>query len=268
MTYKAISLGWGVQSFTLAAMSALGILPKVDVAIHADTEHEMAGTYEFARQWTGWLEGHGVKVATVRNTKSGGTNVVARDSTATVPAVMIPAFTISAEGKRGKVHRQCTRAWKIDPVRRYLQAHRAKQPVDLWLGISTDEWHRAKDANVKYITHTHPLLDLDMSRNDCLQWLAEHDLPAPGKSSCTFCPLHNKAAWQAMKRAGGADWEDAIRVDASVRDVRLPGQMFVHSKCIPLVDAVPISEDYGYTQLAMLGSDDDDAECDSGFCFL
>jgi hypothetical protein len=97
MTYKAISLGWGVQSFTLAAMSALGILPKVDVAIHADTEHEMAGTYEFARQWTGWLEGHGVKVATVRNTKSGGTNVVARDSTATVPAVMIPAFTISAE---------------------------------------------------------------------------------------------------------------------------------------------------------------------------
>jgi hypothetical protein len=36
MIYTAISLGWGVQSFTLAAMVALGELPPVDVAIHAD----------------------------------------------------------------------------------------------------------------------------------------------------------------------------------------------------------------------------------------
>lgn len=48
----AISLGWGVQSFTLAAMSALGELPAVDVAIHADTTHEASGTYAFAARWT------------------------------------------------------------------------------------------------------------------------------------------------------------------------------------------------------------------------
>ena len=49
---KAISLGWGVQSFTLAAMSALGELEPVDVAIHADTTHESKLTYEFAARWT------------------------------------------------------------------------------------------------------------------------------------------------------------------------------------------------------------------------
>ena len=32
---KIISLGWGVQSFTLAAMVALGELEPVDFAIHA-----------------------------------------------------------------------------------------------------------------------------------------------------------------------------------------------------------------------------------------
>ena len=32
-----INLGWGIQSFTMAAMSALGTLPRVDAAIHADT---------------------------------------------------------------------------------------------------------------------------------------------------------------------------------------------------------------------------------------
>ncbi len=48
-----ISLGWGVQSFTLAAMSALGDLPRIDAAVHADTTHESILTYEFASRWTG-----------------------------------------------------------------------------------------------------------------------------------------------------------------------------------------------------------------------
>ena len=62
----AISLGWGTQSFALAAMSALGELPPVDVAIHADTGYERAATYAFAAKWTPWLEERGVRVVTVR----------------------------------------------------------------------------------------------------------------------------------------------------------------------------------------------------------
>ena len=60
-----ISLGWGVQSWVLAAMSALGELPKVDLVIHADTTWERSATYDFARQWTPWLQRHGIKVITV-----------------------------------------------------------------------------------------------------------------------------------------------------------------------------------------------------------
>ena len=37
---RVISLGWGVQSFTLAAMVALGELEPIDAAIHADTTHD------------------------------------------------------------------------------------------------------------------------------------------------------------------------------------------------------------------------------------
>ena len=57
-----LSLGWGVQSWTLAAMAALGELPGLDVAIHADTTHERQATYAFAAQWTPWLAARGVKV--------------------------------------------------------------------------------------------------------------------------------------------------------------------------------------------------------------
>ena len=65
--FVAISLGWGVQSMTLAAMSALGDLPPVDVAIHADTTHERSATYAYAQRWTPWLEARGVRVVTVSN---------------------------------------------------------------------------------------------------------------------------------------------------------------------------------------------------------
>ena len=50
--YTVLSLGWGVQSFTLAAMAALGEIVKPDVCIHADTTHEFSGTYKFAKEWT------------------------------------------------------------------------------------------------------------------------------------------------------------------------------------------------------------------------
>lgn len=255
----ALSMGWGLQSFTLAAT---GKLPGVDVAIHSDTRHERAATYAFAAQWAPWLEERGVKVATVSNTARGGTEVVIGGN-----ETPIPARTLH-NGSQGRMHRQCTNTWKIQPIRRYLQERRHGAPVELWLGISTDEFHRAKDADVAYITHKFPLLELGMSRADCLTWLAAHNLPAPSKSSCVFCPFLNKRAWQEMKREGGADWQHAVEADSAIRDVRLPGQLFVHPRLLPLPQAVVIAEDSGYSQLAMLASDDDDAECDSGHCFL
>ena len=44
-----LALGWGVQSFTIAAMCALGEIIGLTLAIHADTGHESSFTYDFAR---------------------------------------------------------------------------------------------------------------------------------------------------------------------------------------------------------------------------
>lgn len=251
-----------MQSWTLAAMSALGELPRVDVAIHSDTTHERSATYAFAAQWTPWLEAHGVMVTTVVNGGREGTDIVIGGG-----KIPIPAHTTSPKGK-GRIRRQCTGAWKIRPIRRYLQAHRNGQPAELWLGITTDEWHRAKDADVKYITHRFPLLKRGMSRGDCQQWLEGHGLAVPSKSSCVFCPFLNKRAWQEMKRENGSDWEKAVEADRVIRHVRPPGELFVHPALKPLAEAVTILEDYGLSQLSLLDSDDADAECDSGHCFL
>ena len=85
---KILSLGWGVQSWTLAAMAALGEIPMPDYAVHADTTHEMQGTYQHAEKWTPWLEKHGVKVRTVQAKITSPTS----DSPGTY-RIKIPAFT-------------------------------------------------------------------------------------------------------------------------------------------------------------------------------
>jgi hypothetical protein len=248
MTYTALSLGWGIQSFTLSAMVALGELPPVDVAIHADTTHEFSGTYDFARRWTPWLEERGVKVVAVENTATrlGIDNVVD-----------IPAFTAS-ERSNGQLHRQCTLDWKIVFLRRWIQANRNGQPVEMWLGISLDEFQRMKDSDVKYITHRWPLIEKRMTRTDCVKWLEAHNLEVPPKSACTFCPFHNTAEWRKIK-ASPVDWQEAVSVDEAIRHARPPYDLFVHPARKPLIDVdLRTMEEKGQMSLW-------DAEC-SGIC--
>lgn len=260
---RVISLGWGVQSWTLAAMAALGDLPKVDYAIHADTTHEMAGTYSHAAKWGPWLVEHGVQVVTVLASRSD----VVREDWGDTGAVLIPAFsTMHSDGKRGQIRRQCTHDWKISPIRRFIRSKLAKPTpgaVQSLQGISLDEFHRMRDSDVAYILNVYPLVEMRMTRTDCEEWLRAHDLEVPPKSACTLCPYHSLAAWKALKRAGGADWESAIEVDRLIRKKRPLVDLFLHPARRPLPEAVSIPEDQGAHQIKM----DLTPPCDSGHCF-
>jgi hypothetical protein len=247
-----LSLGWGVQSFTMAAMSAFGDLPKVDFAIHADTTHERSETYLFAKQWTSWLEERGIKVITVRDNnpriitdRLGG-------------EIFIPAFTAASEGG-GMLRRQCTGRWKIAPMRRWLQANRNKEPVEMWIGISTDEALRMKPSDVKYITNCWPLIEKGMSRNDCEKYLKQHGLEIPPKSACIFCPYHDFATWRELKLSYNGDWQKAVDIDKAIRKVRPPYDLYLHPSRKPL-DEIDFRNDVDRGQLSLW-----DEEC-NGIC--
>jgi len=257
---KVLSLGWGVQSFTLAAMVALGELEPIDYAIHADTTHESQLTYEFAKRWTPWLEERGVKVITVINPTGGIWEIFKR-----LGQTHIPAYTkatnaavklvkevdyswdengdeIEIETGRmievipnsdGQLNRSCTHRWKIVPMRRWLQLNRNGLPVEQWIGISLDEFQRMKDSDVKYITNRWPLIEKKMTRRDCENWLKSHGIEVPPKSACTFCPYHNTAEWRRIK-TNSYDWKETTEVDNALRKVRPPYDLFVHPSRKPL----------------------------------
>ena len=260
LTY--ISLGWGVQSWTLAAMVALGEFPAVDLAVHADTTHEAEGTYRHAEKYTPWLESHGMKVATVTAKRA----ALIREDWGT-GSVMIPAFSRATDGSHGQIRRQCTHDWKLAPIRQYI---RGLMPpgrpqsgfVECQQGISLDEWTQMRTSDVQYIVNRYPLVERRMTRADCAAWLEAHGLDVPPKSACVFCPYHSLGSWKRLKQAGGPDWEKAVEVDSAVRSRRDPYTLYIHPARVPLEEAVRVPEDVGAVQLEM------EIPCDGGACFV
>jgi hypothetical protein len=225
---RVISLGWGVQSFTLSVMAALGDIEPVDAAVHADTTYESSLTYEFADKWTPWLEERGVKIVTVKNEKS---NDVIRPYGDGKFRIGIPVFTASDKG--GQLRRTCTSDWKIAPLRRWLQQNRNGETVEQLIGISTDEFLRMRDSNVKYIKNVYPLIKLGISRKDCVTYLNDHNIEIPAKSACTFCPFHSTSEWRRMKQIE-KDWKQAVDFDNVLRDKRPPFEIYLHPSRKPL----------------------------------
>lgn len=257
-----LSLGWGIQSFCIAAMIALGELPPIDLAIHADTTHEALGTYQHAAKWTPWLEERGLKIVTV--TADQDVQDIVRPNT---QGVFIPAFTVDrSTAEIGILSRQCTDRWKIRPIQAHLKTILGKRPrpnaVDAMLGISLDEWHRMRTSKVKYINNTYPLVDLRMTRGDCITWLQARGLDVPPKSACVFCPYHTESFWKNLKKAGGQDWDKATQVDQAIRERRPQHDLYLHRRALPLQEAILIPEDFGATQLEM------DMPCDAAVCFV
>lgn len=262
---KVLSMGWGVQSWTMAAMIALGELPPVDFIVHSDTGWERKSTYEFANQWGDWLKERGQNLVTLAPPPRSAR--VLEDN----KIVSIPAYTLSNMGV-GQLKRQCTSDWKVDPIKRFVRSvlkerglKASLNSVEMQLGITTDEFVRAKDSRTGYIKNSYPLLDANMSRNDCVSWLESKGLPVPPKSSCTFCPFHSMDTWRAMKRKGGDDWQQVIAVDKAIRNKRPPRKVYLVKQVIP-IDEIVIPEDFGMTQSSFLN--DDDVTCDSGYCFM
>jgi hypothetical protein len=228
---RIASWGAGLQSTTMIAMSALGELEPLDHVVHCDLGWERTETVA-ARDWyTDWYRQHGINVTILE------TGDIRRDGARA--HVHIPFWTETG----GPIRRQCTRQFKIRPVRRFartligrpptsretpplqrLAAHPSRPPnppagaVEQWLGITTDEFTRAKASEVEYIINRWPLLEKRMTRDDCTAWLHDHSLPVPVKSACVICPYRRADEWIDIRDNEPEQFRAAIAFDEKHRD--------------------------------------------------
>lgn len=251
-----LSLGAGVQSTTLLMLSAAGDLPKLDAAIFADTGWEPRAVYDHLDR----LDREVAQPAGIPIYRVSSGNI--RDDALNPDHrfASMPLFVRNPDGSRGMARRQCTSEYKVRPikeqVRRLLGAKdkandRPGNPpkgaqVTQWIGISTDEFHRAKDSDVNYIKHTFPLLDINWSRQHCLDYLRDSGWETTPKSACIGCPFHHDSQWRDLRDNHPEEWDDAVDFDAAIRNGsaranangdELRGSMFLHSSLLPLADA-------------------------------
>ena len=260
--YRSLSLGAGVQSSVLALLlsrddprlAELGY-PKPDVAIFADTGWEPDYVYDHLT----WLESEldfpviRVSAGNIRTNLRGGRTVSGHRF------VDVPFYLVHANGKKGMLRRQCTNHYKINPIYRNIRKLAGGQRgrpfpknsrVDMWLGISLDEATRMKPSREPWVRHRWPLVDLGMTRRDCLLWF---DSEYPGRhlprSACVICPYRSDEHWLELKRTEPSSYNQAVKFDKWLRNSKsnpvrelLNGRPYLHSARRPLSSVISEKE--------------------------
>ena len=257
-TYRALSLGAGVQSSVLALLlsrqdtrlAALGYA-KPDCAIFADTGWEPGYVYKHLDWLETQLEYPVIRVS-VGNIEKNLQNAV------TVTGhqfVDVPFYLVNPDGTKGSVRRQCTTHYKITPIQARIRFEAGGKPrrlfpkdkhVEIWLGISSDEILRMKPSREHWITHRWPLIDLGWSRYDCQQWFSgEYPGRHLPRSACVICPYRSNQNWLEMKRHDPKSFDEAVNFDNQLRGrtttpIRqtLRGRPYLHNTRRPLATVI------------------------------
>ena len=250
---KILSLGAGVQSTVMALMSAHGELPPVDCAIFADTMWEPEGVYSHLN----WLESvvsnplrvdypfpvYKVSAGDIKSDGLKGINSTGQGF------ANLPFFIKKTNGEVGFGRRQCTKEYKIEPIRKKIRTllgvKKGKRVpkgvmVEQWIGISTDEAVRMKPSRDKWCENRWPLIEKNMSRQDCIRWFEEkYPMQVLEKSACIGCPFRNDAGWREMKITDPKSFSEAVAFDLSLRNHQngrsnFEGELYLHRSCKPL----------------------------------
>jgi len=258
-----ISLGAGVQSSTMALMAThCEIKPLPACAIFADTQWESKAVYD----WLDWLEtklSFPVFRVSAGNIRSDNISARGRGHSENNERwASLPYFVkVNGQIKEGRIRRQCTSEYKIQPIEEYIKRHilhlkkgarLPKEPVVVqWRGITTDEASRMKDSREPWMVVRYPLaMEHMMTRNDCLAWMKRYDYPEPPRSACIGCPFHSNHEWRKMRDNEPDEWRDAVEFDKAIRSAGgMRGDSFLHRSLRPLSEVDLSTRDRGQANL-------------------
>jgi len=250
---------------------------KPDVAIFADTGWEPPAVYENI-EWLRSVISFPIETVgigrSLRDDVEAGVNARGR------PWLSIPTFLSAPDGTpAGMNWRQCTTDYKIKPIKeqvRRLLGLLPRSPVaystsmEMWLGITIDEAERMRVSPDPWIVNCYPLIDLGMSREDCIEWF-HGEYPGRGlpRSACVGCPYHSASSWVQMRETDKTSFDDAVAIDKLLRSPdhnatsMFRNRVFLHSRRLPLEEAVALDT----AELAATASEDEHwgNEC-AGIC--
>jgi hypothetical protein len=269
MTLRAVSFGGGMQSTGLLVLAAQG---KIDYKtfifcnVGEDSEHPdtLRYVHEIAMPYA---EKHGIALIELRKHLKDG-SVDTLYGRLTRPGSRSIGIPVHMASSGAPANRACTIDFKIKIVDKWLREHGAKEEkAVVAIGISLDEFQRMKPnldpATMEWKQNAFPLIDLRMTRQDCINVIEQAGLPVPPRSACFFCPYHSLQKWQDMRQNEPELFQKSVDLEKLINERRaehgLDAIRFAR-KLVPLEQAT--------TDLKQASLFDEDPGCDSGYCFL
>lgn len=245
--YNILSLGAGVQSSMLALMAAKGeIGPMPDCAIFADTQAEPASVYK----WLDWLEKElpfPVHRVTAGNLTTEQLKPRVSKKGHAYVRQLIPFHGRKPNGDKTMViGRKCTAEFKIRPInklmRKLAKIKRGEKEIKAtqWIGISWDEIQRMKVSREPWFQNRFPLVEKEITRAKCLEWMELNKYPEPPRSACTYCPFHDNKEWRRLRDDEPKEFAKAVQFDKDLRkmikenDKRTQMEVFLHTSMKPI----------------------------------
>lgn len=188
-----LSFGAGVNSTAILALIKLGKLPEMEI-VFADTGSENPDTYCHLERMKNEFN-----ITILRRPKSLYDHCLEKR--------IIPS----------RMFRWCTDKWKIRPIYKWVNNRSYKMAI----GFAKGEERRVKNRHEAY----YPLIDLGLTRRDCISIIKRVGWIVPPKSGCIFCPFQKKNEWLAMRENAPELFEKCVRLEENCqrRDLFLCG---------------------------------------------
>ena len=273
---RIISYGGGVQSTAMVIMAATrnpefetACGGPIDAALFSnvgdDSEHP--ATLDYVRNVIQpWAAQHDFPVEILEKVRRDGRKETLLQHLSRPESRSVPIPVRMSNGAPGR--RRCTVDYKIKVIHKWLKANGASKDnvATVAIGISTDEFQRIGRADdAPFERRIYPLIALDMARSDCYNVPAQHDLPAPGKSSCYFCPFHRPSTWAEMRRDEPELFWKSVEIETMLND---RGKKLEKDNVWLTRFNKPLDEAIGEAQTQLPGFESiQESGCDSGHCF-
>lgn len=257
--------GGGVQSTACIVLAAQGMIPYRDfIFANVGNKSESPHTITYVREvLIPFCKANGINWINVqKNRRSGEPVDLYTELHRPTRSIDIPVRM--SNGSPG--NRNCTVEFKIKPIARWIK--RNAPGCTLGKGISTDEPHRATPSRESdgYFS-AYPLIELGLSRSDCLSIVADHGLPKPPKSSCWFCPYKTTQQWSQMRLQDPDMFRRACELESMLNKKReLIGKDAIYMtglgarRNLPMAQAIPAQLDLFAEWI------DEQDGCESGYC--
>ena len=155
-----------------------------------------------------------------------------------------PFYTLSGEGDKGMLMRQCTGDYKTSPIKKFINSLVPRgEKYRMWIGISFDERSRMRISTYKKRVNFYPLVESFVHRQASIDYVLKCGVRPPQRSSCYFCPFHSDRYWDWLKRHHPKEFTRACEFEKKVQtNMKTRDTIFLHSSCKPLEDVMFMDE--------------------------